>query len=93
MVSGRLRGYVHQHFASDEIEPILSLLAEVVHSESDDPVEGIERIQAAVLLVADGDSHRFLQALAMAQRDWRDVLVAADLAHENWPDRLQVALS
>ena len=92
MVSNRLRAYVRRRFAPDEIGPIFNLLAEAVYEEQESTAEGIERIQAAIVLLADGDSQRFLQAVAMAQGDWRDVLVAADLAHEGWADRLKLAL-
>jgi hypothetical protein len=52
-----------------------------------DAEEEPERIQAAVVLLAGGDSRRFLSAA-----DWRDVLVAAGLAGADWRDRLAVAL-
>jgi O-methyltransferase involved in polyketide biosynthesis len=28
----------------------------------------------------------------LAEQDWRDALVAADLANEDWPDRLNANL-
>lgn len=54
----------------------------------EDQVLGSERVQGAVLLLAAGDSRRFLAALALAQLDWRDVLVAAGFADADWPQRL-----
>lgn len=50
--------------------------------------QSLERIQAAIVLVAAGDAGRLDQAAALAESDWRDVLVAAGLANEDWPARL-----
>lgn len=47
-----------------------------------------ERVQAAIVLLADGDIHRLRQALDLAVTAWRDQLVAAGLASEDWPARL-----
>ncbi|WP_254407475.1 hypothetical protein [Streptomyces sp. GMY02] len=51
-----------------------------------------ERLQAAIVLLAEGSIHRFHEAVRLALVDWRDLLVAAELAHENWPDRLRAEL-
>lgn len=51
-----------------------------------------ERVCAAIVLVADGDVDRFVNAAALAERDWRDVLVSAGLAGEDWRARLDDAL-
>ncbi|MFC9337397.1 hypothetical protein ACFT0G_03010 [Streptomyces sp. NPDC057020] len=51
-----------------------------------------ERLQAAVVLLAEGSIRRFHEAIQLALRDWRDPLVAAELANESWPDRLQAEL-
>ncbi|MBB3097383.1 hypothetical protein FHR83_005061 [Actinoplanes campanulatus] len=93
MISDRLQAYVSRRFAPDEVEPVLGLLAEAIHGEPGDTPEGTERIQAAVVLVADGSSQRFLHAVSIAQGDWRDILVWADLAHKDWADRLKAELS
>lgn len=51
-----------------------------------------ERIRAAIVLYADGDLARFRWAVQLAMMDWRDLLIAADLAHADWPARLDAAL-
>jgi len=51
-----------------------------------------ERVQAAIVLLADGDIHRLRQALDLAATAWRDQLVAAGLASEDWPARLDYEL-
>jgi hypothetical protein len=51
-----------------------------------------ERIRAAIVLLADGDLSHFREAVELAKTDWRDLLVAAGLAHADWPLRLDEAL-
>jgi hypothetical protein len=48
-----------------------------------------ERVQAAIVLLAQGDLGRLRRALDLAATDWRDVLVAAGLADDDWPARLE----
>lgn len=52
-----------------------------------------ERLQAAIVLLAEGSIRRFHEAVRLALADWRDLLVAAESAHESRPDRLQAELS
>jgi hypothetical protein len=47
-----------------------------------------ERMQAALVLSAGGDWDGFLAAVELLRLDWRDLLVAAGLAHGDWPERL-----
>ncbi|MBM7774575.1 hypothetical protein JOD54_004779 [Actinokineospora baliensis] len=63
------------------------MLAELPHRTGDDTL-GTERVQAAIVLLADGDMARLRDALALSVVDWRDVLVGASLADEDWPSRL-----
>jgi hypothetical protein len=51
-----------------------------------------ERVQAALVLGAAGDWHRFEHQLRQLELDWRDVLVAGGLAGEDWPVRLTAEL-
>jgi hypothetical protein len=51
-----------------------------------------ERVRAAIVLIADGDLAEFRGAVELAKTDWRDLLVAAELAHADWPARLDEAL-
>ncbi|MFC7280288.1 hypothetical protein ACFQS1_40600, partial [Paractinoplanes rhizophilus] len=73
----------NQHHHDRPITHQLSVSRTVTHGNWD---------YLPVILLSDGNSQRFLEALAMAQQDWRDVLVAAQLAHHDWPDRLNAAL-
>jgi len=54
----------------------------------DDEMLASERVQAAIVLLAAGDIGRLRRAVDLAAADWRDVLVAAGLADEDWPVQL-----
>ncbi|MEV6374824.1 hypothetical protein [Micromonospora musae] len=92
MVSDRLQAWVRARFGPAEVEPILDLLADLVPLTPDSTAEAAERVQAAVVFLSGGDSQRFLDAAALAQQDWRDVLVGAGLAENDWADHLNCAL-
>jgi hypothetical protein len=56
--------------------------------------EGLERIRFAVLKISNGNEEKLLEAISLAKRDWRDVLVwagfANDLeAHNKWAEELK----
>jgi len=55
----------------------------------DDEMLASERVQAAIVLVAAGDIGRLRRAIDLAAADWRDVLVAAGLADQDWPVKLE----
>jgi hypothetical protein len=55
--------------------------------------DGDERICGAILIVADGDIDRLVDAAAEAELDWRDVLVRAGLEHDDWREELAGALA
>ncbi|MGN6609755.1 MAG: hypothetical protein ACTHMS_22430 [Jatrophihabitans sp.] len=55
-------------------------------------VDGSERVQASLVLWANGDLARLRDARDLAALDWRDALVRAGLADEDWPSRLDVEL-
>ena len=52
----------------------------------------LERVQAAVLLCSGADLRKFDAAMALAALDWRDLLVNAGLADEDWASRLEAEL-
>ena len=47
-----------------------------------------ERILTAMLISAAGNLDRLLDAASLAEEDWRDLLVNADLANEDLPDEV-----
>ena len=80
--TARLTRRVREDFGADA-ELVLSALTEL----SDVP--GVnERVQAAVVKLARGDLGRLDVQLREVRIDWRDVLVAAGFAHEDWPERV-----
>lgn len=85
--SGRLARRVGADFG-DAAAEVVQLLDESPHPE---------RVQAAAVLWAQGRDDRLLDALALADLDWRDLLMrthgtAYDLATEGWEARLDAAL-
>jgi hypothetical protein len=51
-----------------------------------------ERVQAAAVVLAAGSVARLHEAIELAMTDWRDLLVAAGLADDDWPQRLDLEL-
>jgi hypothetical protein len=60
--------------------------------EEDGDSVGIERIQLAALLIAQGNLPKLDDAIRLGRSDWRDLLVAGGLAHEGWHDRMEAEL-
>jgi hypothetical protein len=61
--------------------------------ESIDSGQDPERIQAAVLLAADGSVKEFTAMLALARLDWRDLLVNAGLENGSYASVMRRRLS
>lgn len=85
--SGRLARRVRADFG-DGAAAVVRLLDESPHPE---------RVQAAAVIWAEGRDDRLLDALMLADLDWRDALMrthgtAYDLAEEGWEARLDDAL-
>jgi len=88
-VSIRLERYVRERFDPEKAGDVLLQLVALADSSGRSLPE---RVQAAAVLVADGDYEAFGEALALARIDWRDLLVAAGLAEEDWPAELDYRL-
>jgi hypothetical protein len=83
-VSGRLRRRIERDFpAPGSAASVAEMAAAAGESE---------RIQAAVVLWGRGDLDRLRDACKLARLDWRDVLVRAGLADEDWRSRLDTEL-
>lgn len=52
----------------------------------------LERVQAAALIISQGNWGRFLEALRLIELDWRDALVGAGLENDDWPVKLDKIL-
>jgi hypothetical protein len=76
-------------FRPDDIEFVSSLLTEECSSKLTRFPVLLDRIRYAVLKLSGGDLDELRKAISLAQRDWRDALVAAGFAqsldvHESW---------
>jgi hypothetical protein len=89
-VSRRLTRWIESSFPAGSSEKVLAELrglpAEVIGGQ--DP----ERMQAALVIRTGGDWHAFEECLRVAHSDWRDALVGAGLADQDWPHRLDKTL-
>jgi SAM-dependent methyltransferase len=93
VLSSETRRRVDLLFRPSEREEATRLLAEQCGNnlpflESLD-AHGLERFQFAALKLSGGDLSRLRGAIALAQKDWRDLLMAAGFgqdarAHESW---------
>lgn len=85
-ITERLAGKIQQEFGS-EAGVVCSML-----EEAEARVFGAsgasDRTLTAVIIVSARDVDRFLQALRLMERDWRDLLCDAGLEGEDWPERL-----
>jgi hypothetical protein len=86
-VSHRVEQRVRSDFERGSIDPVLARLA-ALDLPLVDSTDGRERIQAAIVLAAHGQWSAFEQLADLAEVDWRDVLVSAGLADEDWQARL-----
>jgi len=83
-VSDRLRRRIEHDFpAPGSATSVAAMVAAVSESE---------RVQAAVVFCARGHLGRLRDACQLASSDWRDVLVGAGLADEDWRSRLDTEL-
>jgi len=80
-----------QHVAALFAPADVAAAEELLHSECAEnlplppgrptPV-GLERVRFAALRLSEGSLSRLIDAIALAQTDWRDLLVAADFADD-----------
>ncbi|MBS2937240.1 hypothetical protein KDN32_05755 [Nocardioides sp. J2M5] len=82
-VSRRLARRIEHDFNPDVAETVTRVVVRASQSE---------RVQAAIVLVADGDAREVARQAELARVDWRDVLVNAGLATENWKTALDQQL-
>ncbi|MDN4471844.1 hypothetical protein [Demequina zhanjiangensis] len=83
-VSQRISRRISRDFSRDaegvtELLSTMRLMGSVDH----------ERVQAAVVLAARGQLDRVVDAVDLAETDYRDILAASGLANEDWASRLE----
>jgi hypothetical protein len=89
-VSRRLEARIRRDFRPPGDAEALGRLASLELSLAEK--QSLERIQAAIVLLAAGDAEKLFEAAAHAERDWRDVLVWSGLAAGDWEARLDAEL-
>ena len=90
MLTKRIERYVRKDFDASEADLVLDALAEWRISYEPEPPG--ERLIAAVVFMADGRLEGVDEAFRLADQDWRDLLVAGELAHGDWPEQLDARL-
>lgn len=86
VLTRRLRRRIQREFSvsTDEIEALLRT--------AECGGQDVERVLAAIVLMAHGDIDRLRQAVELSQVDWRDVLGAGELADPDWAEVLDERL-
>ena len=89
-ISARLTRWINRNFPKGTAEQVLAELRDLPDQVlgRQDP----ERIHAALVIRTAGNWHQFQQYVALAKTDWRDALIAADLANQDWPAHLDALL-
>lgn len=82
-LSPRLARWVHREFSEVDAGRVFAALGDLPASVVGD--QDPERIQAAIVIRSGGDWAKVEGMLRLAHEDWRDLLVAADVGHADWP--------
>ncbi|MFD5652972.1 hypothetical protein [Streptomyces sp. NPDC127039] len=85
MITSRIAAKLETQYGA-EVSSVYSLLNEAEGRIFHEAAE--EKITAAVVILADGSVDKLLDAIELMETDWRDLLIAAELAHAGWPSRL-----
>jgi hypothetical protein len=90
----RLARKVARDFPDPERPAVIAALerADLGDWKSTRPPEGRERVLAAILVLTRGEPARLAESIGIAERDWRDALVWAELGQPDWPRRLDELL-
>lgn len=88
VISERLRRRVRRDFPEAEAAKGVFGALRVLAAELAASRQDIERLLAAAVFIAAGDIDRFISAVRCARTDWRDLLMAGGLGHEDWPSVL-----
>jgi hypothetical protein len=94
-VSERVRRRVGVDFPDqvDQVVGALARLTDEVLPREDCFSAAVERIQVAVLIVAQRHLGKLDEAVALGRMDWRDLLVAACLADDGWEQLVETELA
>lgn len=82
-VSNRVAARVGRDFGARAAEALSAL--ELAKTS----IQEVERVHAALVLMAEGGMDRLWQAVELCALDWRDVLMNGGLANSDWPATLE----
>ncbi|MFG2869531.1 hypothetical protein [Streptomyces sp. NPDC048338] len=85
MITSRIAARIEDQYGV-EANSVSSLLKEAEEKVFHEAAE--EKITAAVIILADGNVGKLIDAIELMETDWRDLLIAAELAHADWPSTL-----
>jgi hypothetical protein len=88
-VDPAVRKQVVKSFSSEKWDYVLMALERTILPGLDRYPLGVTRVHLAALHLSYGELKTFETELKEATRDWRDTLIAADLAYDNWPEVLK----
>ncbi|WP_369248528.1 hypothetical protein [Streptomyces sp. R41] len=92
LISARLQERIRRDFPDADVARGVVGGLRVLAVELEDSRQSSERLMAAAVLIAAGDVDRFRSAVRLARADWRDLLMAGELGHEDWPQVLDEEL-
>jgi len=92
-ISARLHERIRRDFPDADAACGVIGALRVPAVELESSLQSTERLLTAAVVIADGDVGRFRSAVRLARTDWRDLLMAAGLGHEDWPRVLDEELS
>ena len=85
-VSRMIEANVRELFSLQDAAVVLAALSEMkVPLPNSEWSTTRDRVQAAILVLSDSRIDRLLKEVAASQVDWRDTLMAAGLAGNDWP--------
>lgn len=82
-VSERIAARVREDFRSEEVEEALRELATTYDGQ------GSDRMQAAVVLKAEGSLKRLKREVRESNFDFRDALMGSGMENGDWPEVLE----
>jgi hypothetical protein len=89
-ISIEMASLIREVFPAVEVEPILGALSSLEEDDSPDP----NQVIGAILILLKNHGHAELDAIVrLAARDWRDLLMGAGLADDDWAFQLRRAIA
>jgi hypothetical protein len=91
-VSQRADAYIEKNFSPNEADILRGQLASLGGIVLGHGSEFEERIASAIIILVKSDFSDLDKLIAATESDWRDVLTAAGLQHDDWRVKVEVLL-